>query len=116
MATSWPDTLPQQPLVKGFSGTVQDTLIRTSMDAGPEKIRRRFTAASEYFTLTWFMTKQQLNTFRSFFKDTIADGSIEFEMNHPITGETVLVRFRGPYQFVSTGVHWRISAEIEVLP
>ncbi len=116
MADLWPTTLPQEPLVEGFSGTPQNTLIRTSMDAGPEKTRRRFTAASEYYTVSWIMTDAQFTTFRGFFNDTIAGGSEEFEMNHPVTGETVLVRFRGPYQFVSTGVHWRISAEIEVLP
>ncbi len=116
MADLWPTTLPQEPLVEGFSGTPQNTLIRTSMDAGPEKTRRRFTAASEYYTVSWVMTGAQFTTFRDFFTDTIAGGSEEFEMNHPITGETALVRFRGPYQFVSTGAHWKISAEIEVLP
>jgi len=116
MADLWPTTLPQEPLVEGFSGTPQNTLIRTSMDAGPEKVRRRFTAASEYYTVSWIMTDAQFTTFRGFFNDTIAGGSEEFEMKHPITGETALVRFRGPYQFVSTGAHWRISAVIEVLP
>ncbi len=115
MAT-WPDTLPQQPLVEGFSGTVQDTLIRTSMDAGPEKIRRRFTAASEYFTLTWFMTKQQLNTFISFFNNDIAGGSLEFEMVHPLTSEPALMRFRGVYKISLAGTGYLVNAEIEVLP
>ncbi len=116
MAELWPATLPQEPLVDGFSGTIQDTLIRTSMDAGPEKTRRRFTAASEYYTVSWVMTDAQFTTFRSFFKDTIADGSIEFEMNHPITGETVLVRFRGVYKISLAGTGYLVNAEIEVLP
>ena len=112
MAT-WPATLPQEPLVDGFLVLFKILYV---LDGCCQKTRRRFTAASEYYTVSWVMTDAQFTTFRSFFKDTIADGSIEFEMNHPITGETVLVRFREPYQFVSTGVHWRISAEIEVLP
>ena len=49
-----------------------------------QKNRRRFTAASEYYTVSWVMTDAQFTTFRSFFKDTIADGSIEFEMNHQL--------------------------------
>jgi len=116
MAEIWPETLPQEPLIEEFTGTIQDTVIRTSMDAGPEKMRRRFTATSEYYAVSWVMTKTQFTTFRDFFTNTIAGGSEEFEMNHPITGETALVRFRKPYRFVPIGAHWKVSAEIEVLP
>ncbi len=40
----WPPSLPQRPLAQGFSEQAPDTLIRTQMEAGPPKVRRRFTA------------------------------------------------------------------------
>ena len=35
---TWPNTLPVSPLLDGFSETLPETLIRTKMETGPDKV------------------------------------------------------------------------------
>ena len=37
----WPLTLPQLPLVSGYSESMPSNLIRSETDTGPAKVRRR---------------------------------------------------------------------------
>ncbi|QLH37711.1 MAG: hypothetical protein HWD60_00095 [Defluviicoccus sp.] len=46
MSAVWPSSLPQKPLVDGFSETAPNLVVRSPMDVGPAKVRRRATAGS----------------------------------------------------------------------
>jgi hypothetical protein len=39
------------------------------------------------------MDRAQVRDFEEFFEDTIADGSLPFEWDHPLTGQTYLWQF-----------------------
>lgn len=117
MAT-WPGTLPtfQHFLVDGFLETAPYNVIRTEMEIGPAKIRRRGTAAPEVFSGAMHLTTAQVATFRTFYDSTVNYGADAFDTVHPRTGSSVSARFIGPPQVVQVGGDWRLAFEFEVLP
>ena len=62
MPSSWPPTLPQQLSRQGYGESLPDNVIRTTVDAGPEKRRRRFTAAVKPLRGSMVLTSVQLET------------------------------------------------------
>lgn len=112
---AWPSDIPQKPLKEGFSRKPQDNVLRSSMDTGPEKARRRFTAASEYISCVYEMTESELSSFKSFYENDINSGAISFTWPDPENGN-VTVRIREPYSQQPKGLNYRISLKIEVLP
>ena len=74
---AWPNAtyLPQFVDQDGYFQTTQDPLLRTDMDAGPMKVRLRYTAVPEQFTIVLTLTKAQLEYFvTTFFKNTLGYG------------------------------------------
>lgn len=95
----------------------QNAVIRTSMDAGPDKVRRRFTAAPRRFTgTTPFLTKTELETFETFFETTLQMGALSFTATDPLSCTTKTFRFVGDYKVNPAGRAFRVSAELEILP
>jgi len=70
----WPRVLPG-PQRDGYIVELQDTLLRSAMDAGPGKVRRRFTTGSAYVSTTWLFTRQQLDWFHIFYTDGLNNGA-----------------------------------------
>ncbi len=59
----WPVTLPQRFLAEpGVEETMPDIVIETEMDAGPPKIRRRYTAGYRHVTGSLKLTRAQRTT------------------------------------------------------
>lgn len=114
---SWPSTIPQAPAFTNYSASDADATIRTSMDAGPEKVRRRYTAVSENLTCSFVMSRTEHAVFQTFFRDTISRGATSFDWVHPETGVAVVCRIVGvpTRQFVGPN-HYNVSVQIEVLP
>jgi len=117
MAT-WPLTLPTAPETPGYSETAPNTLIRTAMDAGPPKVRQRFTAGVRPITLSWLLTREQVNTLDLFYVSTLRGGSLFFDgLAHPRTGALVNFRFVAPPQYVALGPDvWRATTQMEIIP
>jgi len=99
---TWPSTLPQAFPV-GTNVQVQDVRIRTSVDAGLPKLRRRFTAAIRTYTLAtdrFIMTDTQQTTFETFYTTTLEGGTLTFDWTDPWVGAGLKVfRFVSPLQF-----------------
>lgn len=93
MAT-WPSTLP--PIRLPVQSSRQDGTIRTSMETGPQKVRRRFTATSRYYSFPLRMTGAQFATLETFFDDTLGGGALTFTMDDPHTGSSETFRFQAP--------------------
>lgn len=115
---AWPSTLPA-PLTENYGVDATDTTVRTDMDSGPARVRRRFTAAPDMLTATWRLSEAQMAIFRTFFEDDIDHGAAWFDM--PVKdgrtegGETQEVRFSAPWRASYIGGYgWTISATIEV--
>lgn len=119
MPLVWPASLPQQPLYDGYQEQAPNLVIRSQMDAGPPKIRQRFTAGIRTFAMRLALTKAQVATLDTFFVTTAAGGSIAFEWVHPRTGATVNYRFVVPpqpkYHADADDVWWAELA-LEILP
>mgnify|MGYP001455401073 CR=1 FL=1 len=114
---AWPETLPQSPLIDGFRETPANSSLRTEMEAGPAKLRRRTTAAAATLSLTFIISAAQLAALDAFYADTLQGGTLAFDFTHPVTGETVSCRFRQPpSRGTLNGGYFRAGVELEVLP
>lgn len=113
----WPASLPQDPLIQGLQEQFPANTIRTQTDAGPAKVRRRFTAGVRRFPgLRMWLTDAQAATFDTFVTDTLGDGALSFEWKHPRTGETKALRFVEPPRLSADGIHWLAEMNLEMLP
>jgi len=114
---SWPGTLPDDPLKQAYEETFQDQALRTPMDAGPDKLRRRFTAGVKYFRFRFRHTKTQVATHMTFYETTLSAGSLPFDWTHPRTGSAVEFRYVGPPRISGGGGNsFFINANMEILP
>lgn len=119
MAT-YPTTLPG-PLAAGYSLAPQDQTLRTDMDVGAARVRRRSTARLDRVRVAFTFTDAEMAAFRAWFDDSAqaAGGSAWFDITLRIgTGGAVAVeaRFTGPYSADLSGTYgtWRLTAELEV--
>jgi hypothetical protein len=119
MAT-WPTTLPG-PVGAGYSIKAGDQALRTEMESGSTRTRRRTFARNDKVTVKWEMSDEQMAILRAWFEDSVngaAGGAAWFTITIPIgTGGFVAVSalFIGGYDFVARGVNgWTVSAELEL--
>lgn len=113
----WPDTLPQYVDQDGYTQTIKNPLIRTDMEAGPAKVRLRYTAIPEEFNISLVMTKTQfVDTFITFFKRDIHYGADIFTWRHPVTRGLSNCRFTSMYSAVPHGLDFKVTISMEILP
>ena len=112
--TAWPGSLPSTPLNAGYVQTIKDTAIRSAMDQGPDKLRRRVTQDIRLIQMQFVMTTAQINTLRTFYNTTI-QGTGRVDWTDDLTGEASEYRFVGPpiYSFLEAG-EWLVSINFEV--
>lgn len=103
MAQVWPITLQQLISESGFSYEIADTALRSDMDIGPQKVRRRFTKGVNTMSGSIYLTIAQYNIFYSFYNTTLNGGVLAFTFNHPITQVAYDWRFKGPARVQSIG-------------
>jgi hypothetical protein len=118
---SWPtaNSFPQSPQ-KGFSESIGVNIIRSPMDAGPAKQRRRSQRPST-MDLSFILTTAQTQTLETFVFNDL-EGVKRFNFQHPRLYTTVEVRivpqsegelFR--LQYLAPG-YWQASLKFEILP
>lgn len=120
MAT-WPASLPS-PRIDGYSINPADQVIRTEMDAGNTRARRRTTSRKDIFPVAWVLDQTDMATFRAWFDDssTGANGGQAWFAMGLLTGDsaskqTVTCRFSGPWKadYLGKGF-WSVTAQLEV--
>lgn len=115
MAT-WPATLPA-PALNTLKESPPNNVIRTQMDKGPDKVRRRTTANVRPLSFTLKLTPAQVETLDTFFVTTTFSGADEFDYTHPRTGDPVTARFVGPPDYSEQeGVIYNAAIQLEILP
>lgn len=115
MAT-WPTTLPQEFPEDGFNLVLADNVIRSSMDIGPAKIRRRTTSNVTKLTGTLILDTTQLTAFETFYITTISYGSVYFTWVHPLTNASCTMRFTEPPSYTPAGGSYtRVDMKLEIL-
>ena len=118
MSETWPSTILPAPSVS-FSGSSDDAVIKTKMDSGRTRTRRRFTRQVSKYRVQWQMTDFQFGMFQSWVKNLISGGADAFYISLPTGGEalkSVLAKFSdGTYSFSHKGIlNWDVSAVLEV--
>jgi len=113
----WPSSLPQRPTVGGYQERFAETVLRTAMDAGAAKLRRRFTAAPRQIEVTFRMTAAQVAVLRSFYEETTAGGALPFDWVHPREGTAAEFRFvEAPRVSAVTGTLFSVAVKLEQMP
>jgi hypothetical protein len=112
----WPPSLPA-PNWTGFQETSPNVVIRTSMDVGPPKVRRRSTAGVRPLSMTFLLTKDDVSTLDTFYQTTLSGGSLPFDWTHPRTGAAVRVQFTASPSYQAQGpLHYQAQCQMEILP
>lgn len=113
--SSWPSTLPTLQL-SDYSETLADNVLRTQMEYGPNKLRRRTVSNVGQMAGSIIIGPSQRLDLITFYTTTVASGTLQWTMRHPVTGATISVRFTGPPQLSAVGNKFRASITLEVLP
>jgi len=123
MAEAWSTSVPSSFQQNGFQYSVQPGIIRSDMETGPAKIRRRFTGVAHYYSGSIIMTKAEFETFESWFENTVAFGSLDFTFPDPFNlASNITVRFKidnnSPYTAVPEGnsSDLKVSFALEKMP
>lgn len=115
----WPPTLPQKPNTN-YSESGGVLILRTPMDAGPAKMRKRGAKPSP-LQLTFDMSTEQVEVLEIFAKDTL-QGVTRFGFPHPRTGDIIEARIipQGDGELYNINYilpeRWSVSMQFEVLP
>lgn len=110
MAT-WPATVPITR--ENFSESPPRRTIRSDMDVGPAKVRRRSTAAVRPVKLSLFLNDSQLDDLEEFYLDNDA---LSFDFVHPRTSNPVKARFTSEPEYSLVETMYRVSVDLEILP
>lgn len=112
----WPENLPQSPLLDGLQETLPDNVLRTKMEQGPPKLRRRGTDAPAKITAQFLLDTTQCGVLENFYAETLAGGVKRFTFTHPRSGAAVLCRMAQPPELAAlNGGYFRARLTLEVL-
>lgn len=109
--------LPDSPMFPIKTENISDNVIRQSMDAGPAKQRRRYTAISKKVSCTMMLKTSQKQALDTFYNTTTKSGSLEFEWFNFDDDTSADYRFLGPISSSQiTNDIFQVSFELERLP
>lgn len=115
-AIDWPSTLPKALRLSGLSNSLPNQTIRSQMDIGPAKVRRRTTAAIEPISGSIVLTEAQTETLDLFFLSTLKGGALSFNWTHPRKLVTVEMRMVSPPKYDPADGLFIATLDLEVLP
>ena len=101
MAETWP--LTKEILDAGFSQQAKDTTIRTKMEAGTDKLRRRYTTPIVVSNVSMLITFAEYTTLETFYNTTLQGGVLSFNYTDPVDTTEYEYRLMGPPKYSSTG-------------
>ncbi len=119
---SWP-TFPTDPLVSSYDRSPPDVVIRSQMDVGPDKLRRRTTANPVNYDMTFLATSAEVANMDAFYSSTLQGGSLTFDFTDPDTGTLYSNKWRfrsapvARHAFTnSTAKYFTVAISLERLP
>ena len=116
MSVIFPKRLPF-PTVEGYSIKPSEAIVRTEMEAGPARQRRRYTQTPSKVSVRWVMNKEQFALFEAWYKYHAKEGAEWFTIT--LLGGLGLIdqEARFTQQFTAkllNGFLWEISSELEI--
>ena len=113
----WPAGVPKEFMKNGYDDGIADNRLRSPMDIGPGKKRRRSTWTPREVSGSIIMTKDQVATFEAWFNDTLAGGVYNFQLEHPRTGELLTWDMQNtPKPKPYMGEEWLVPVELREVP
>lgn len=112
----WPDTLPTELLQRGYSQASSDVLLRSAVDVGPAKVRRRNTATAVPVAGNLLLSFDDLAILRAFYEDDLLDGTLRFSWADPVSLAAKEFRFTSPPKWVMASGWFDVTLELEILP
>ena len=113
---AWPETLPL-PTVEGYGIQPGDAILRTEMEAGPARQRRRFTQVPSRVSVRWIIRRDQFALFEAWYRWQAKEGGAWFEIEL-LSGLGLLTqeaRFTRQFQAqLLGGTLWEIRSELEI--
>lgn len=107
----WPTTLPL-PEQTGYTESRANNILRTQMEAGAPKQRRRYTAVFTSVKFQMTLTQAQSTVLIDFY-DTV--GAASFAWTNPRTGASVTARFIEPPILTAKDNYFLGSVALEIL-
>ena len=115
--TTWPATLPL-PTIQGYDIRPGEAILRTEMESGPARQRKRFTQVPSRFTARWLMRRTQFAVFESWYSLQAQDGGTWFDINllNGIGLSTSEARFTRQFdaRLTGGGMLWEVTTELEI--
>jgi len=85
----WPHVLPQYLMMDGYGEAASQQQLRSGMDAGPDKVRRRFTAASRPLRGKILVNQAQFSFFKNWYDNVLLGGTLRFGWVEPWSNDTI---------------------------
>ncbi len=112
----FPVTLPA-PLLTGYGIEPSDPILRTQMDTGPARTRRRYTSFPSKITVKWRFSNSEMALFEAWHHLVILDGQSWFNINlaNGMGMSLMEARFDAPPKSGAlSGLAFEVSASLEV--
>ena len=120
-ATPWPANLPSTWLA-GLRYAPRDQVLRSPMDSGVGKTRRRTTLEIVDADVEVRFSGLDVQNFESWFRTTLSGGAARFSHKHALTGALAEYRFRARPEWrqeipgTQLSSRWLASFALEILP
>ena len=116
MTNRWPDRLPL-PTIDGYGIRPGEAILRTEMEAGPARQRRRYTQVPSRITVRWVLRREQFALFEAWYRWTAKEGGEWFEID--LNGGLGLLpqeaRFTRQFEArIVAGILWEVRSELEI--
>lgn len=113
---TWPATLPL-PSVEGYGVSPQEAVLRTEMESGPARQRRRFRQTPTRITVCWLFGEYQFALFEAWYKFHADEGGQWFEIT--LLGGLGLLpheaRFTRQFEArLLPARRWEVKSELEI--
>ena len=104
------------PLKSAYKIAALDPCVRTDMEFGAARMRRRTAARLDTVNVEWLFSPSEMTGFRTWYDSTVAGGSSWFDLNLDVGDgpQTRASRFTGPWSAAREGAYWRVGATLEV--
>lgn len=106
------------PLREGYAFQAVSPMLRSEMQSGRARQRRKFTSVPTMASVSWLLSDVQAQTFEGWFEDSLKSGSEWFEcpLKTPEGINDYVARFTDIYQGPALvgRSHWKFTAELEL--
>lgn len=112
LAVPWPPDLPQCFLRASYGIQPLDNVLRSEMDVGPPKMRRRSTLNVVQVSASMWFTQAQRRSFQIYYRTVILEGTVPFVLDDP-DGISQQYYMAAPPSLVPEGLGWRCDMKLQ---